>query len=182
MQVIFISLQHFIAPALGLLPCLQAQGTRDCNFCLKVIFVLLVGKYSVFGWNTFSKIVALIGLLYKRAEIDLRLKNVFLRLIKAVLSNYEYDVYACSISTKINAKAFQVSRYYITWTWKREKCRERNIKNSVDQQSFTLLVFSMLKVTSKNKQKLQFSSKWCLFLNYQMKWHFFKIGCWALLP
>ena len=29
--VILISLQHFIAPALDLLPCLQAQGMRDCN-------------------------------------------------------------------------------------------------------------------------------------------------------
>ena len=26
--VIFIPLQHFIAPALGLMPCLKAQGTR----------------------------------------------------------------------------------------------------------------------------------------------------------
>ena len=29
--VVFISFQHFIAPALDLLPCLQAWGTRDCN-------------------------------------------------------------------------------------------------------------------------------------------------------
>ena len=29
-EVILISLQHFIAPALDLLPCLQAWGTRDC--------------------------------------------------------------------------------------------------------------------------------------------------------
>ena len=29
--VVLISLQHFIAPALDLLPCLQARGTRDCN-------------------------------------------------------------------------------------------------------------------------------------------------------
>ena len=29
--VILFSLQHFIAPALDLLSCLQARGTRDCN-------------------------------------------------------------------------------------------------------------------------------------------------------
>ena len=29
--VIIIYLQHFIAPALDWLPCLQAGGTRDCN-------------------------------------------------------------------------------------------------------------------------------------------------------
>ena len=29
--VLFISLQHFIASALDLMPCLQARGTRDCN-------------------------------------------------------------------------------------------------------------------------------------------------------
>ena len=33
--VIFISLQHFIAPALYLMPCLQAQGTMDCNKGIK---------------------------------------------------------------------------------------------------------------------------------------------------
>ena len=27
----FSIFQHFIAPALNLMPCLQAQGTRDCN-------------------------------------------------------------------------------------------------------------------------------------------------------
>ena len=41
--VIFISLQHFIAPALDLMPCLQARGTRDCNKGIKYI---LVWKYS----------------------------------------------------------------------------------------------------------------------------------------
>ena len=34
-EVIFISLQHFIAPALDLMPCLQARGTRDCNKGIK---------------------------------------------------------------------------------------------------------------------------------------------------
>ena len=29
--VIFLSLQHLIAPALDLMSCLQAWGTRDCN-------------------------------------------------------------------------------------------------------------------------------------------------------
>ena len=29
--VTFISLQHFIAPALDLMPCLQARGMRDCK-------------------------------------------------------------------------------------------------------------------------------------------------------
>ena len=29
--VILFSLEHFIAPALNLLPCLQGRGTRDCN-------------------------------------------------------------------------------------------------------------------------------------------------------
>ena len=29
------SLQHFIAPALYLMPCLQAQGTMDCNKGIK---------------------------------------------------------------------------------------------------------------------------------------------------
>ena len=32
------SLQHFIAPALDLLPCLQTQGTRNCNMGSKLIF------------------------------------------------------------------------------------------------------------------------------------------------
>ena len=43
--VIFISMQHFIAPALGLMPCLQAQGTRDCNKSIihpKANFVLKI--------------------------------------------------------------------------------------------------------------------------------------------
>ena len=31
----FISLQHFIAPAFDVMPCLQAQGTRDCNKGIK---------------------------------------------------------------------------------------------------------------------------------------------------
>ena len=31
----FLSLQHFIAPAMDLMPCLQAQGTRDCNKGIK---------------------------------------------------------------------------------------------------------------------------------------------------
>ena len=35
--VIFISLQHFIAPALDSMPCLQAQGTRDCNKGIKTM-------------------------------------------------------------------------------------------------------------------------------------------------
>ena len=57
------SLQHFIAPALDLLPCLQARGTRDCNKCSKSLqvllknvqvllesdIILLVGKHSVLG-------------------------------------------------------------------------------------------------------------------------------------
>ena len=30
-----ISLQHFIAPALDLMPCLQARGTRDYNKGIK---------------------------------------------------------------------------------------------------------------------------------------------------
>ena len=33
--VIFISLQHFIAPALDLMPCLQARGTSECNKGIK---------------------------------------------------------------------------------------------------------------------------------------------------
>ena len=33
--VISFSLQHLIAPALELLPCLQALGTRDCNEVLQ---------------------------------------------------------------------------------------------------------------------------------------------------
>ena len=33
--VIFISLKHFIAPALDLMPCLQARGTRDYNKGIK---------------------------------------------------------------------------------------------------------------------------------------------------
>ena len=33
--VIFISLQHFIAPALDSMPCLQARATRDCNKGIK---------------------------------------------------------------------------------------------------------------------------------------------------
>ena len=35
--VFFISLQHFIAPALDLMPCLQARGTRDCNKGIKTM-------------------------------------------------------------------------------------------------------------------------------------------------
>ena len=31
----FSFFQHFIAPALNLMPCLQARGTRDCNKCIK---------------------------------------------------------------------------------------------------------------------------------------------------
>ena len=31
---VFFSLQHLIIPALDLMPCLQAQGTRDCNEAL----------------------------------------------------------------------------------------------------------------------------------------------------
>ena len=30
-EVIFLSLQNFISPALDLMPCLQARGTRDCK-------------------------------------------------------------------------------------------------------------------------------------------------------
>ena len=76
--VIFISVQHFIAPALDLLPYLQARGTRDCNKgskfkkgaikCWKenkiTAPILMCGVYSVLGnfsgGNTFSNIVALI--------------------------------------------------------------------------------------------------------------------------
>ena len=34
-EVIFVSLQHFIAPALDLIPCWQVQGMRDCNKGIK---------------------------------------------------------------------------------------------------------------------------------------------------
>ena len=34
-EVLFSSLLHIIAPALDLMPCLQAKGTRDCNKGIK---------------------------------------------------------------------------------------------------------------------------------------------------
>ena len=34
--VIYISLQHFIAPPLDLMPCLQSRGTLDCNKGIKI--------------------------------------------------------------------------------------------------------------------------------------------------
>ena len=52
------SLQHFITPALYLMPCLQALGMRDCNkgikqvllenfqFMLEMNIFLLVGKIN----------------------------------------------------------------------------------------------------------------------------------------
>ena len=55
--VIFFSLEHFIASALDLMPCLKAWGTRDCNkgvntkfFVSKLIqflhaFQILLWKY-----------------------------------------------------------------------------------------------------------------------------------------
>ena len=65
--VIFISLQHFIAPALDLMPCLpsgQKEGGNKGIKSKKGAIILLVWKYSVLGnflgQNTFSKIVALI--------------------------------------------------------------------------------------------------------------------------
>ena len=38
--------QYFIAPALDCMPCLQAQGTRDCNkgFCHDNFILLYAGK------------------------------------------------------------------------------------------------------------------------------------------
>ena len=45
--VIFISLQHFIAPALDLMPCLQARDTKDCIKGIKKIF-FFEGKHELF--------------------------------------------------------------------------------------------------------------------------------------
>ena len=45
--VIYLSLQNFIAPALDLMPCLQAQGTRDCNKGIKFIYRKLPFKISI---------------------------------------------------------------------------------------------------------------------------------------
>ena len=56
-EVIFFSLLHFIAPALDLLPGLQARGTRDCHKgskfkkgvinCCYIIFLIAVPYYFI---------------------------------------------------------------------------------------------------------------------------------------
>ena len=77
--VIFVSLQIFIAPAMD-----SRREVKFTSFAWNLTssawmwYYFSVGKYSVLenfsGRNTFSKVVAL---LYKRAELDLRLTNTF---------------------------------------------------------------------------------------------------------
>ena len=47
----FFSLQDFIVPALDLLPCLQARGTRDCNKGSKNEYEISWGSHLIRGPN-----------------------------------------------------------------------------------------------------------------------------------
>ena len=57
---IFFSLQHFIAPALDLMFCLQARGARDCNKGIKfkkgAAFNCLIKDHFVKGFYTKSTV------------------------------------------------------------------------------------------------------------------------------
>ena len=62
--VIFLSLQHFIAFALDLMPCLQARGKRDCNKGIKF-------KKVAFNCCNERKITAPIQMCGIFSEIDI---------------------------------------------------------------------------------------------------------------
>ena len=90
--VFFLSLQHFIAPALDLMTYLQARVTRDWDkgiFHLKTLFQKL--------WP----------LLYKRAELDLR-PTKCLAITKMLNANKRtwitFETYEHNLNTNTNAQ------------------------------------------------------------------------------
>ena len=52
---LIISLQHFISPALDLMPCLQAQGTGDCNKGINSKKGAIINFWEFFGSKHFFK-------------------------------------------------------------------------------------------------------------------------------